>query len=641
MTLPACAGVTSQGHLPTAMILWPRPWTVSSKINLTRHHPPFIVSETKPIGRAEWVWLVGAVLIGMVLRLSFPGRMAVEHFDEGVYASNFWFGEDEGFEYPARHLYAPPLLPMAIEWTMILASLLGIKPTGFIPMIPSLIAGIATIPSIWWIGRRWFGPSAGIVAGWLVATSDFHTSYSRAALTDVPVCLFILWGVYFTAQTLQSGTRRNILLAGLFTGLAWWTKYNGWLPLAVGLAGGIGWQLSLPRAERQLKLTAIRWLTVALLSFLIWCPVLIGLQKQGGYQAVAANHRQYIGGVKGWGSAAVLQLAHVGLYDNWLGTPYEVYTASSVRKNLGLVIEPSHRKKERTTVYDAPASMSFIRTLSQSNLDDLTKLADIRGEPLQSLVLQSSILPWILVLATPLLLFTAGICGCLIWMAIRGRSSGAIGGVIVLAWICGLSVATPFYHAYPRLILPWLLAVWLGAGLAVQVLVQSGRFLGVPPATGSHRWNCHWIELLVVSCLGGCCLIRCQAGTNHAWEDRSGVSRAVEELAVLIKSETSRSGFPGEESIVYVYGEPAIVFALKACDLPLVGAVEGIGFSKEPQPRPTYLISVGSFFDGDKFEILESVRQPQSHLVQLDRWDSFASWNERRRSPMIDVYRVK
>ncbi|MBS0206444.1 MAG: glycosyltransferase family 39 protein [Planctomycetes bacterium] len=604
--------------------------------------PPSLPSESNSISRAEWLWLAGAIFIGMVLRLSFPGRMAIEHFDEGVYASNFWFGADEGYEYPARHLYAPPLLPAAIEWTMIFAALIGVKPTGFIPMIPSLVAGIVTIPSIWWIGRRWFGPSAGIISGWLVATSDFHSSYSRAALTDVSVCLFILWGVYFVGQALQSGTRRSILLAGLFTGLAWWTKYNGWLPLAVGLAGGTAWQLSLPRSERQLKAIAIRGMAVVGLSFLIWSPVLVGLQKHGGYQAVAANHRQYVGRISGWGAAAVRQLVHAGLYDNWVGTPYEVYTADTVSKNLGLVIEQRHHKKQRTTVYDAPASMSFARTLSQENLDELTKLADVRGDPLMALVLDSTILPWILVLSTPLLLFGVAVFGCVARIASRAGATGNGVGWFLLAWIGGLSAATPFYHPYPRLILPWLMAVWLGAGLGIQMLVQTGRLGGTRPVIETRRWYGQWIEVLVVSCLFACGLIRCQTGTNHSWEDRSGLSRSADNLATLIKRRTSTLGFPGEESIVYVYGEPAIVFAMKASDLPLVGAAAGIGFSKEAQPRPTYFVwtSTGAL-DVDHFEILESVRQTQSHLVQFDRWDSFAAWKERRWSPMIELYRVK
>ena len=45
--------------------------------------------------------------------------MAVEHFDEGVYASNIWFGPEAGYQYPMRRLYAPPLLPSLIEWSLI------------------------------------------------------------------------------------------------------------------------------------------------------------------------------------------------------------------------------------------------------------------------------------------------------------------------------------------------------------------------------------------------------------------------------------------------------------------------------------------------------------------------------------------
>ena len=116
--------------------------------------PQTIVAEPNPIPRAEYLWLAGALLLGLVLRLGFPGRMAIEHFDEGVYASNFWFDASDGSQYPARHLYAPPLLPAAIEWTMIVASLCGFRPTGFVPMIPCLIAGIATIPALWWINPR-------------------------------------------------------------------------------------------------------------------------------------------------------------------------------------------------------------------------------------------------------------------------------------------------------------------------------------------------------------------------------------------------------------------------------------------------------------------------------------------------------
>ena len=159
--------------------------------------------EPPPVSRAEWWWLGGAVLLGVILRLSFPGQMAIEHFDEGVYASNFWFGEDEGYEYPARHLYAPPLLPLVIEWTMIIVSLCGFRPTGFVPMIPCLVAGLATIPSMWWVGRRWFGPTAGLITGVGVCLHAFgmwdkHRLEARSATDSASwiVAVYrICWGL--------------------------------------------------------------------------------------------------------------------------------------------------------------------------------------------------------------------------------------------------------------------------------------------------------------------------------------------------------------------------------------------------------------------------------------------------------------
>ena len=367
--------------------------------------PPSLPQTEQPRpARAELLCLAGAILLGAILRLAYPGRMAIEHFDEGVYASNFWFGAEEGYEYPARQLYAPPLLPAAIEWAMFIAALGGIRPTGFSPMIPSLIAGLATIPSIWWVGRRWFGPSAGIVSGWLVAASDFHSSYSRAALTDVPVCLFILWGVYFTWQALQTGTRRSIILAAVFTALAWWTKYNGWLPLAVGLSGAAAWQMRLPRAERQLVQVGKRWLLIASLSFLLWSPVLIGLQSHGGYAAVAANHRQYVEGFTDWTANAELQLENIAYYDG----------------PLRHLIEPWMMRRANQFIDHLPPSW----------------------------------LGWLPIIL--LLLGTVTICLLCHYRRVTLPSKGA--NWALLAWICGLTVATPCYHPYPRLVMPWMLA---------------------------------------------------------------------------------------------------------------------------------------------------------------------------------------
>ena len=531
-------------------------------------------STEQAISRTEWLWLLGAVLFGAILRLSFPGRMAVEHFDEGVYASNFWFEVERGGEYPARHLYAPPLLPMAIEWTMIIASLCGIKPTGFIPMIPSLIAGLATIPSMWWVGRRWFGSSAGIVAAWLVAASDFHASYSRAALTDVPVCLFMLWGVYFIWQALQSGTRRDNLLAGLFTGLAWWTKYNGWLPLAIGLSGGAAWQLSLPRADRRLRQFTTRWSLVALTAFAIWTPVLWGLQKHGGYAAVAANHRQYVESLEWWPENAARQLQFVGRYDNWLGASVELLEARRIRAN------------HLAQFADAPNDEADYEPVTIVTLPEVISGFGVRSSLWERLERWCVVLSWI---ATPLAMMLVTFAAGLRNIVRDSRSPHGLAVWLLGAWVIGLSLATPSYHTYPRLALPWLTAIWLGVGLAVETCRK--RVIAPVEAVSSsdRRWQAGRIITVFAGWLLMCSLTRALAGTSHAWQDRSRLQADATKIASSLREAARADGHPNNEVIVYVYADPALVFSLKSNGLPLVSPIQSPEDAIQSHPRPTFL----------------------------------------------------
>ena len=112
-----------------------------------------------PVSRTELIVALAITLAGFAARFAFLDELAIEHFDEGVYASNLWF-PDEGFQYPDRFLYAPPLLPSLIEWSIILFS-----PARWAPLLPSLILGSLTVPLAWWSLRRWANgptsPSAG------------------------------------------------------------------------------------------------------------------------------------------------------------------------------------------------------------------------------------------------------------------------------------------------------------------------------------------------------------------------------------------------------------------------------------------------------------------------------------------------
>ena len=581
-------------------------------------------SQTKPISRTELFWLWGAIIFGSIVRLSFPGRMAIEHFDEGVYASNFWFGPEDDFSYPARYLYAPPLLPAVIEWTMIIASLCGVKPTGFIPIIPCLIAGIAMIPSIWWVCRRWFGPVAGLTSAWLVATSDFHASYSRAALTDVPVCLFILWAVYFIERTFAeiapkdvlSNERkppkrnpalgnmpwRHIVFAGIFTALAWWTKYNGWLPLAIGLAGGTLWQLLTPRDDRRILRTLGCWLLIATIAFVAWSPVLWGLQKHGGYAAVASNHRKYVvtfgqgfGQIKSvWLSSAWRQLVNVGIYEN----PLDVFYGPFHDRQF-----PGEMIPFRTDVY-----LNYAKTGGWTYL--ISGLRDW---------VFTSVIPLLMPLAS--LVLSVVICSSVIF---KNRESSLRRSLCVTAaWFAGLTFATPFYYPYPRLVLPWLCSAWICMGLALETWLHRSARVIETSLTGLQSLTFTFVVLSMCLCSG----IRLVSGCAFAWSDRTTVQMTSRQFAAEVRKEAI-SSISESEAVVYVIGDPALFFGLKAAGLPAVGPVQGLGFMQRTVVGPTFVAfpsrdSAMSIDDREllsswRFEFASRMQELPSHLVLFD-----------------------
>ncbi|MEI8019576.1 MAG: glycosyltransferase family 39 protein, partial [Schlesneria sp.] len=503
----------------------------------------------------------------------------------------------------------------------IIVSLCGIKPTGFIPIIPCLIAGITMIPSIWWVCRRWFGPVAGLTSAWLVATSDFHASYSRAALTDVPVCLFILWAVYFIERTFAEIAPKDVVsnerkppkrnpslgnlpwrpigFAGIFTALAWWTKYNGWLPLAIGLAGGTAWQLLTPRNERCVFRALGCWILVAAIAIIAWSPVLWGLQKHGGYAAVASNHRQYVVGFNssqfryGWMSSAWRQLGNIGTYEN----PLDVFLGSA-----------KHRLFAGNR-FDNPPFFHFAQhgkwSLFAYFLQDwasttLTRLL----VPVGSLVLSTAMCS-MLIFGFPRFYLRLSFC-------------------LVAAWFAGLTFATPFYYPYPRLVLPWLFSTWICIGLAFQIWLnrrnpgeeKNSLFL---PSRGFVV-----VILLLALSLG----LRLMSGSAFAWSDRSDVELMSRQFAGSVKKETMSLGFGEEESVVYVLGEPALFFGLKAAGLQAVGPVQGLGFMERPLLRPTFVAfpareSAMTEDDRDllgswRFERVDGARESPSHIVIFD-----------------------
>jgi dolichyl-phosphate-mannose-protein mannosyltransferase len=473
--------------------------------------------------------LILAILcvIGIGLRVARFDKLAIEHFDEGVYASNVFaeqlaplMGTDV---YPSRHLYAPPLFP----WLCEIAVRLGGTPDAAIWV--NLLFGSLMIPLVWCVARDQLGLVAAIVAAGLCATSDYHIFFSRSALTDISLGFWLLLAVWLAARGIQSGRGLELIGAGVAAALAWWTKYNGWLAVLIPLGGaGLAWGMDrLMRAKvvepgaSALPLTRSlgRWSVIAVVSALLWSPVLYDLQSVGGYASVAANHKTYLVGFAGWWNGVQMHMGYLGLLTSVVGAGGVAFVAVALFASRG------------ETAITVAAAM--------------------------------------LVIIFPLIDTGAGLTwGCIAFLAICLVAKGwkfatlesRVFGAMLIVWWLGLTLSTPLYRPYARLSLPWLVASWLLVGIACEWLA-SIRLV-------------HWKGYLgLISLPGSICLLAQLIGPpetlngSHFSSElpmpahRTGIRTIVGQITHEIdmaRESMKPSQATGYDAAVYVVGEPAL-----------------------------------------------------------------------------------
>lgn len=595
---------------------------------------------TSSVSRPELIVLAAVLLAGCLGRCLFLSDVAIEHFDEGVYASNLWFTAEQGAEYPGRYYYAPPLLPFLIEWSMIF---LGSGAWGV--FLPSLLLGCLTVFLIWWVARNWFGPSAGLVAALLAAGSDLHLLYTRTALTDVALAFFLLLSVYLIWRSWIAPDWKWPVLAGIAIGLAWSVKYNGWLSLAVGFSGIVPW-LWIHRRDR-LPLTGYlaRAIVFTLVAVLVWSPVLIGLQKWGGYSVVAANHSRYVVGFSGWFDSCARQLLNHRLLEGppgflCLGLVCLVCYLLVVRWRESMTINNQSEKSS------GESGRSTWNTWLWGTLSALPLLV-----------------AWLLGI-TPVLAILA-VAGILLQLFVHSRSwsqgeretgskpdpdslARSLATWLLAAWFCGLLLATPLYYPYPRLTIPWTISAWLGiAALAGWLehrragslfdLIADAAEAHLKPARILPGLSLVGVALVVALCA--------RPWSVAAWQSRTGLA----EIAREILSDLQRDNFDADEAVLYIYAEPGLFFNLKAQGHQLTGPVADFQFLNSLPPRmPVYLIA-GPHADRDpayeeqyaqnreRFDLVHSYEYKPSLLVRLNQ----ARLPDEKRQESVQLYRVR
>lgn len=504
--------------------------------------------------RHELTLVAMAMLLGIVMRFAHADHMAVEHFDEGIYTSSVWFDSELSDGYPGRQFFAPAGLPAAIKFFS------WIAPADLAPFLPALILGSLMIPIAWLTARIWFGQMAGLIAAFLVAGSDYHIVFSRMAMTDVPALAWMTLAVLAGSYAVHKQSSRWMILAGVLTGLAWYTKYTGWLAVAIlGAGTGLWWLLIGCRAVSvwvMLRLLGVLLATV----FVMWLPLNSWLEPVGGYSAVMENHRGYWSGMTGWQNRLIDHLIYHMHFDSML---------SCGCLGLGMIGAATRRWIElKRCTWNADR---------QDSTENNTQASDFPSSVvLVRMILGGVILAFLATAVSSFLLMLCaaigGMAGLVLWPVlsdlharrITGDLSAEDGAVVrtfeadldsaplidpkyaaclVIAWFAGLLVTIPGYQPYPRLSLPLLAAIWLGAsaGLAwwMEALLNVAR--RVPSKTGAVSFRRRTFERLTsVAIVVAIALVFSGAGELspvNIWQNRTSLRDASWEIASIIRKD--------------------------------------------------------------------------------------------------------
>jgi dolichyl-phosphate-mannose-protein mannosyltransferase len=570
-----------------------------------------------PIERREALVVGVLFAVAAALRFAYPTRISIEHWDEGVNASNIFL--DRG--YPFRFLYSPPLVPTLIEWSMLVFGR-----TAFAAVIPNLMLGSFTILLCWWVGRDWFGPAAGIASAALAALCDFQIVYSRTGLTDAALGFWFLLAVYCSWRALSRNSFGEACLAGLTVACAWATKYNGWLPLAVAVSGFIAWGVfeRFGRREWRSRLPVLAVLVAA--AAVCWSPVWLSLGGAEGYSQVAANHAQYFFGLRGWWDDFKRQLLNQRYYEGWLtaaglllawllpaialrpsGTPPATNPASSASGRR----EPAGSTEARS---NPPAGLTPADQAARMQAASQVLLGQV-GAQLHLLTVAglfagiSLLLGW----AGFSLVFAIYFVAFVVFATVlRPRNTEAspeatrarnLAGWLLAAWFLGLLVAIPLYKPYPRLVMPWLVCAWLAAGACIQRVLSGAstrrtarpEAAATPVGVGWQTWA-KLVGALAVLALG--VFVRMNVATTReilGWQDRTVRATTIKKAA-----EFARKLAPGKP-VFLVYGEPALFFDLFVDGYdpqpPLGGDFAFLGPGQKPLPQPAFLLAYDNIAD--------------------------------------------
>jgi len=364
--------------------------------SLPRGRGRSVLELSRTRSRAFWI-VTGLIAVGAALRFATLGVQSYHH-DEIVTASRVLrVGFGHAMDAVGFSESAPPLYyALAWIWTQIT----GTGPWGLRSL--SAVAGVATIPVAYLIGRELRTPRTGLVAAALVAVNPMLIWYSQEARAYALLTFFCALSLLYCVRALRVGEdanpdedKRNFVLWGVFSALALATHYFAVFPLAA--------ELILLLRRRGRATFAGLWI-VALVAFLL-APLVIHQMSYG--------HAEWIGsfplGHRLWETGATFFIGETG---DIIGGPERpalafLPLALAAAAFVLLVLRGERREKRAAAVPLALAALTIAVPL-------LLALASVSKDFVIARNLLPALVPLLLVVAIGLTLKRARRLGALL-----------------------------------------------------------------------------------------------------------------------------------------------------------------------------------------------------------------------------------
>ena len=185
--------------------------------------------------------------------------------------------------------------PVAFWIQAIFASVLGFS--GWSIHLPQMLAGVASVALLYRLVHRPFGPTAALIAAFLLAINPISVAIDRSNNTDSWLVLFLLLAAWAALR----GRGLSLAIAMALLGVAFNAKMLA--ALVCGPALLAGWWLSGTLDWRQ----RLGWMTAAGATL-----VIVGLSWALAFDLTSAANRPFAGSTKG-NSMLELIVVHNGL----------------------------------------------------------------------------------------------------------------------------------------------------------------------------------------------------------------------------------------------------------------------------------------------------------------------------------------